>query len=138
MHSTHLVTVYGTYAFLSAVLTIALARVLSRSGAVFLRDVFPDKPELADAVNRLLVVGFYLVNGGYALLLLEGGYAPTVVAAIETLSSKLGWLLLSLALMHFFNLGVFHRLRRRSLEPAPHPYRSAMRESERAAPAASV
>jgi hypothetical protein len=69
---------------------------------------------MADAVNRLLVVGFYLVNLGYASLLLKADGSASVVQAIEVLSSKLGLLLLSLGGMHFLNLYVFHRIHRRA------------------------
>jgi hypothetical protein len=115
--------VYIIYALLSVGLTVWLARLLSRHGQVFLEDVFNERPELAFAVNRLLVVGFYLFNFGYACLLLEGGYAPDLRGAIETLSSKLGGLLLSLAVMHFLNLFVFHRIRRRAQRGAHPPVR---------------
>ncbi len=51
--------VYGLYAAVSIGLTVWLARVLGSNGALFLRDVFPEKDELARAVNKLLVVGFF-------------------------------------------------------------------------------
>src|SRR5262245_44254154 len=108
----HLTFVYSVYAVASIGLTIWLARTLFRNGAVFLRDVFKENPELAQAVNRLLVVGFYLFNLGYACLLLRSDPAPTTVVAIETLASKLGALLISLGVMHFFNMYLFHRIRR--------------------------
>lgn len=118
--------VYGVYATVSIGLTVFLARTLGANGRVFLTDVFPDKPDMARAVNELLVVGFYLVNFGYALLLLTGGTAATLTTAVETLATKLGYLLMSLAVMHFANLYVFHRIRRRAQAPtmpapvAPH------------------
>jgi len=62
------------------------------------------------------VVGFYLVNLGYASLLLRADPAPSAIAAIETLAVKLGLLLLSLAAMHFVNMYVFHRIRRQALD----------------------
>jgi hypothetical protein len=108
----YLVAVYITYATLSIILTVILARTLFKNGAVFLADVFAD-PRMADAINRLLVVGFYLVNLGYACLLLKSDASPTAIAAIETLASKLGLLMLSLAAMHFGNLYVFHRIHAR-------------------------
>jgi hypothetical protein len=114
--------VFAVYATVSVVLTIYLARTLGNNGRVFLLDVFPDNAEMARAVNELLVVGFYLVNFGYACLLLRGGTAGTVTTAVETLAEKLGYLLLSLAVMHFANLYVFHRIRRRARAatfPAP-------------------
>ena len=109
-----LVPVYATYAAISVGLTVYLARTLSRNGAVFLEDVFADNPKLAEAVNKLLVVGFYLVNLGYAALIMKSDPAETSVAAVEVLAWKLGALLMSLALMHFVNLFVFYRIRRRS------------------------
>jgi hypothetical protein len=115
MNSVDLLSVvYGLYALASVGLTIWLARTLARNGRVFLEDVFEERPALADAVNKLLVAGFYLVNFGYACLLLRGGHAADVRSAIETMAAKLGALLLSLAFMHFLNMFVFHRIRRRA------------------------
>ncbi len=119
--TSYLVPVYAVYAFVSVVLTVWLARTLFKNGAVFLRDVFTDSPDLAEAVNRLLVVGFYLVNLGYASLMLKAEAAATPVGAIETLAFKLGLLLMSLAGMHFANMLVFHKIRRRAREAALPP-----------------
>ena len=123
----YLVPVYAVYATLSVGLTVWLARTLFKNGAVFLRGVFAEQPDMAEAVNRLLVVGFYLFNLGYACLLLKAPAATTVVSAIEILSSKMGALLMSLGLMHFGNMYLFHRIRRRattrSLPPVPPTYR---------------
>lgn len=113
--------VYAVYALASLILTVFLARTLFHHGQVLLDDVF-ESPEMAKAVNRLLVVGFYLVNFGYALLMMSGGSAESIQIAVETLASKLGLLLLSLAAMHFGNLFLFNRIRRRSaLHRAPVP-----------------
>ena len=102
--SPFLVPVYIAYAVIAIGLTIGLARVLFRSGAVFLEDVFKDTPKMAEAVNRLLVVGFYLLNLGYAALLMKAYGANTAVDAVEVLAWKLGALLLSLGVLHFFNM----------------------------------
>ncbi|MGC4088994.1 MAG: hypothetical protein QM756_14055 [Polyangiaceae bacterium] len=119
----HLTLVYLAYATASVGLTIWLARTLSRNGEVFLEDVFIDKPRMSKAVNQLLVVGFYLVNLGYALMTLKADrHALGQVEAIETLASKLGALLLALSAMHFGNMYVFHRIRRRTqIRFAPPP-----------------
>lgn len=111
---TFLVPVYAAYGVIAVGVVIYLARTLFRNGAVFLADVFPDKPELAGAVNRLLVVGFYLLNLGYAFLLLQANSAPDVLTAVEVLARKLGILLVSLGGLHFLNMYVFYRIRRRA------------------------
>jgi hypothetical protein len=109
-----LIPVYVTYAAVSIGLIVWLARTLFRTGAVFLQDVFEDNPPMAEAVNRLLVIGFYMVNLGYAALLLQANAAGDAVTAVEILVRKLGILLVSLAGLHFANLYVFSRIRRRA------------------------
>ena len=111
----YLIPVYVAYGALSVALTIWLARTLFKNGAVFLEEVFADTPKMADAVNHLLVVGFYLLNLGYAALLLKANGSGNAIEAIEVLAWKLGALLLSLGGMHFFNLYLFYRIRRRAL-----------------------
>ena len=124
----YLVPVYAVYALAALTLTITLARVLFKNGAVFLEDVFKDNPKMAEAVNRLLVVGFYLMNLGYASLILKADRAANTVEAVEILAWKLGSLLVSLGLMHFFNMWLFYRIRRRSqLAVLPPPVAPQMR-----------
>ena len=109
-----LIPVYLTYAAVSIGLIVWLARTLFKTGAVFLEDVFEDNPKMAESVNRLLVIGFYMVNLGYAALLLQANAAADAVTAVEILVRKLGILLVSLAGLHFANLYVFTRIRRRA------------------------
>jgi len=127
--ATHnLAAVYLIYATAGVGLTIWLARTLSRNGEVFLEDVFADNPRMASSVNHLLVVGFYLLNLGYAMITLKaGGGVVTASDAIETLAGKLGALLLALGAVHMLNLYVFHRIRRRGqLRMAPPPVKPQM------------
>ncbi|MBP7283400.1 MAG: ankyrin repeat domain-containing protein [Leptospiraceae bacterium] len=107
--------VYGVYILISILITIWVARTLSKNGQVFLDDAFHNK-ELADSVNHLLVVGFYLINLGYITIALKIGLKPVdPVEALEILSSKIGFVILLLGVMHFFNLYLFGRLRKRTL-----------------------
>jgi hypothetical protein len=121
----YLAAVYVLYALVSIGLTVWLARTLFRNGGVFLDDVFAENPRMSPAVNHLLVVGFYLLNLGYALLTMRSGQsALTLVQAIETLAEKLGTLMLVLGVIHFGNLYLFYRIRRRSqIRLAPPPVR---------------
>ena len=113
------VVTYLVYLSISIGLTIWVARTLFRNGRTFLLDVFADREDLADSVNRLLVVGFYLVNLGFVSLALQ---LTTEVLdtreSIEALSWKVGRVLLVLGLMHFCNLYLLQRLRVRSRNEA--------------------
>lgn len=109
-----IVSTYLIYLSISVALTVWVARTLFKNGRVFLVDVFGDE-SLADSVNHLLVVGFYLINLGYVTLALKLGYdIASVRESIEALSVKVGLVLLVLGAMHFFNLVVFTRIRRRA------------------------
>src|SRR5688500_2830488 len=114
MRDTYLVPVYLTYSAIAIALVFWLARTLFHNGEVFLEDVFDENPRMAASVNRLLVIGFYMLNLGYAGLLLKAETAPDTVTAVEVLVQKLGILLLSLGVLHFVNMYVFFRIRRRA------------------------
>jgi hypothetical protein len=111
----YIVGSYVSYLLISLAVTVWVARTLHKNGRVFLVDAFHGNAELADSVNHLLVVGFYLINIGYVTLALRtSGNLDTLRAAIELVSDKIGLVLLVLGGMHFFNLFVFSRLRKRS------------------------
>ena len=59
------VVTYLLYLAITVPLTIWVARALHRHGQVFLIDVFNGDERLANAVNQLLVIGFYLLNFGF-------------------------------------------------------------------------
>lgn len=108
----HQIWTYLLYTAAAITLTGVLARTLFQNGAVFLTDVFADKPGLAKATNQLLVTGFYMLNLGYAFLIFQTNRADSGLEAIENLVAKLGLLLVSLGIIHFTNMFVFWRISR--------------------------
>ena len=105
------IAVYVTYAMVAVGLTAWLARTLFRNGAVFLHDVFADRPGLADAVNRLLVTGFYMFNLGYGLWTIEAGRGLDGFGAVQLFVRRVAVLLVVLAVMHLINVFVFWMIR---------------------------
>jgi len=120
-----IVITYLLYLGISIGLIVWVAQTLFKNGRVFLVDVFHGDEKLADSVNHLLIVGFYLITMGYASLALRvGGDVETTRAAIEALSWKVGLMLLVLGAMHFLNLFIFSSMRRaqnpnRAIRSAP-------------------
>lgn len=116
---------YALYLALAIAMTIWVARTLHKNGRIFLVECFHGNTELADSVNHLLVVGFYLINIGFVSLYLKT--TEKIVGAqgvFEALSGKMGVVLLVLGGMHFFNLLVFARMRKRgqlAMMPPPVP-----------------
>jgi hypothetical protein len=113
---TPIVWTYFTYLLISVSLTVWVAKTLHKNGRIFLVDTFRGNEPLADSINHLLVVGFYLINIGYVSLALREGQIPAdLQGVLETLSRKVGVVLLVLGGMHFFNLLVFSKMRKRAL-----------------------
>jgi hypothetical protein len=109
-----MVYTYSIYLVLSLVLTTFVAQTLHKNGRIFLVDTFKGNERLADSVNHLLVVGFYLINVGFVSLVLKyGDPARTTQESIEYLSWKIGIVALVLGAMHFFNLLILSKTRRR-------------------------
>jgi hypothetical protein len=120
---TPIVWTYISYLIISIGLTVWVAKTLHKNGRIFLVDSFQGNEPLADSINHLLVVGFYLINIGYVSLALRHGQeVKGLQGVLEALSSKVGVVLLVLGAMHFFNLFVFSKMRRRAiLNNAPPP-----------------
>lgn len=116
MEGKMLVVTYLLYLAISIAITYGVARTLSRNGRVFLIDGFGGKEDLADSINHLLVVGFYLINIGYIGLSLRFMDKPeTVDQMIMSLSTRIGVIMIILGAMHLFNMFVISRLRQRAL-----------------------
>lgn len=122
---------YGIYLIIALPLTVWVARNLFRNGRIFLVDCFHGNESLADSVNQLLVMGFYLINFGFVSIYLKLAQEVIDVRGIfEALSGKLGVVLLVLGGMHFFNLLVFTKMRKRATwdqSPPPLPPTGIMR-----------
>ena len=121
---------YLIYIAVSVFLTIWVADTLYRNGRPFLVSVFKEEG-LADSINRLLVVGFYLVNFGAAALLINaGGTPPGIADMLKQTVTRVGAVLLVLGFMHFNNLVVLHVIRRPLRQKTPpainyNPYQPA-------------
>ena len=109
---TMLSTLYLAYLLISAAITIWVGRSLHKNGRIFLVENFNGNAALADSVNHLLLVGFYLINLGFVTLTLKYGDHPaTSDQAIEFLSTKIGFVVMVLGAMHFFNMRVLMKFR---------------------------
>lgn len=106
---------YLLYLIISIAMTVWVGRTLFKNGRIFLVDAFSNNEKLADSVNHLLIVGFYLINFGYVSLKLRSETIPqTPIELIEGLSVKIGVNLLVLGGMHFFNIFLFSRMKKKA------------------------
>lgn len=136
---TKVVLAYFIYLPLALGLTLYVARTLFTNGRTFMLDIFKGKEDIADATNKLFEVGFYLLNMGFALLILridqgeryvwnaeQGLNMPMLTEALDTnqelvevLARKVGGFAIYLGIMLFLNLYLFFRGRRKSRQNMP-------------------
>ena len=104
---------YLIYLPVIIVLTWYVAHTLFKNSKVFMLDIFSGKEQIAYSTNTLFETGFYLLNLGFALLIMEVSFQiESSRNLLEILSSKVGGFAIYLGIMLFFNLYLFFRGRR--------------------------
>ena len=110
---------YLVYLIMSVCITVWVAQTLFKNGRIFVIDAFSGNEQIADAVNHLLLVGFYLVNIGFIALFMRFGAKPgNLQEAFEFVATKIGIVLFFLGIAHFFNIFYFARIRKKSWKTA--------------------
>ncbi|MGB8193158.1 MAG: hypothetical protein WCF67_14615 [Chitinophagaceae bacterium] len=104
---------YFVYLPIVIILTWYVAHVLFRNSKVFMQDIFNGKMDIAISTNKLFETGFYLLNLGFALLIMQiAGEIIDSRTMLEILSTKIGGFSIYLGIMLFFNLYLFFRGRK--------------------------
>jgi hypothetical protein len=115
-------TAYIIYLPIVIVLTWYVAHTLFKNSKVFMLDIFHGKTDIAYSTNTLFKTGFYLLNLGFALWLMEiTAEISDSRSMLEILSAKIGGFSIYLGLMLFFNLYLFFRGRRITKERSKLP-----------------
>ena len=105
---------YIIYLVLSYWITVHVGWVLYKNGRIYILETLQHNEELTDTVNKILLTGYYLTNLGYAALMLSfWGQIETFTQLVESESIMLGRIVLGLALMHYFNLFIIHKFRKK-------------------------
>lgn len=121
METSKILIGYAVYLPIVFLLTFYVSKTLFRNGRTFMLDIFKGREEIAFATNKLFETGFYLLNIGFALMILELNlYEDTYQNLIEDLSYKIGGFSIYLGIMLFFNLYLFFRGKRKAREAQVH------------------
>lgn len=119
METTKILIGYAVYVPIALFLTFYVSRTLFRNGKIYMLDIFKGRAEIAIATNKLFETGFYLVNLGFALMILKIRlYQDSYQSLVEALSYKIGAFSIYLGVMLFVNLYFFFRGKRKAKENA--------------------
>ena len=115
METTKILIAYAIYLPIALFLTYYVSKTLFKNSKIYMLDIFKGREEIANATNKLFETGFYLLNLGFALMILEMNmYDDTYQVLIEKLSYKIGGFSIYLGLMLFLNLYFFFRGKRKA------------------------
>lgn len=117
METTKILIGYAIYLPIAIFLTYYVSRTLFQNGKIYMLDIFKGREEIANATNKLFETGFYLLNLGFALMILTiSEYKNDYQTLIEALSYKIGGFSIYLGIMLFVNLYFFFRGKRKAKE----------------------
>ncbi|WP_276482149.1 hypothetical protein [Paraflavitalea pollutisoli] len=100
---------YIIYLLITYLITVRVGWNFYRNGRVFILTLLRGDQLLTDFINRILLTGYYLMNLGYAALMLRTwdtiGTWQALLASIVVMTGRI---LLTLSVMHFCNMGVIY------------------------------
>ena len=115
METTKILIGYAIYLPIALFLTYYVSKTLFKNSKIYMLDIFKGREEIANATNKLFETGFYLLNLGFALMILEMSlYEDSYQDLIEKLSYKIGGFSIYLGIMLFLNLYFFFRGKRKA------------------------
>jgi hypothetical protein len=115
METTKILIGYAIYLPITLFLTYYVSKTLFKNSKIYMLDIFRGREEIANATNKLFETGFYLLNLGFALMILEIYlYKDSYQELIEKLSYKIGGFSIYLGIMLFLNLYFFFRGKRKA------------------------
>lgn len=100
---------YVLYLLLTYIITVRVGWTFYRNGRFFILSLLQGDEKLTDFINRILLTGYYLLNLGYAALMLRnwdeiGSWTGLLVSIV----SMTGRIVLTLAVIHFCNMGAIY------------------------------
>lgn len=96
---------YIIFGFLVYFITFHVGLVFYRNGKVYMQQLFNDDLHLVDAINNVLLVGYYLLNLGFTTLSIV--YWPSIESLselVECVAHNAGIMILTLGAMHYVNM----------------------------------
>jgi hypothetical protein len=90
---------------------VYVGRYFYSNGRIFIIALFNGNSTMADYINELLLIGYYLFNIGYAFLKLrQWEKVNNLETLFSSLATSIGVLIFILALVHYFNMLVIYLL----------------------------
>lgn len=96
---------YGIFITLIVLIIVVVGKICYRNGNVFVAELIPDHLELCQQINKILLVGYYLVNIGYgAMTLVDWETITSPLQLVEVIAIKISIIISILSILHYLNI----------------------------------
>ncbi len=99
------VIAYSIYLLITIVIIVHVGKVCYRNGNVYVAELIPDHLDLCHTTNKILLLGYYLMNIGYcAMTLISWQKIIGLTQMIEIIALKTSCIIALIAVMHYLNI----------------------------------
>jgi len=105
---------YIIYLLITYLVTVHVGLAFYRNGRVYILNLLVGDEALTDSINKILLTGYYLLNLGYAAVMIS--FWETIETYAELIASigiMTGRILITLGIIHFFNMAVIYFISKR-------------------------
>ncbi len=103
------IVAYIIYLFITYIITVRVGKIFYKNGRHYILSIVHGDEQLTDFINKILLAGYYLMNLGYATIMISLWKTITSFSnLIASVSSMTGRILLSLAIVHFTNMYIIY------------------------------
>lgn len=96
---------YLIYLSLTSVIIIKVGKLCYDNGNIFVSQLIPNHEELCHQINKMLLMGYYLLNLGYcAMTIISWEKIQYINQLIEIIATKSAIIILTIGIMHYINI----------------------------------
>lgn len=96
---------YLIYLSLTSVIIIKVGKLCYDNGNIFVSQLIPNHEDLCHQINKMLLIGYYLLNLGYcAMTIISWEKIQTSNQLIEIIATKSAIIILTIGFMHYINI----------------------------------
>lgn len=96
---------YGIYLSITVFIIVVVGKTCYRNGNIYVLALIPEHADLCHRINSILLIGYYLINIGYATTtLISWQKINLLTELVEIIAMKTAIIMGILCLLHYLNI----------------------------------
>ncbi|MFC7773742.1 hypothetical protein [Flavobacterium sp. GCM10027622] len=93
---------YVIFLIIISYIILVVGKICYRNGNIYVASLIPEHMDLCQQINKMLLIGYYLVNLGYSAMTIVNWEAITSIQQlVEIIATKTAIIVLLLSLLHY-------------------------------------